>query len=962
MMKLVVVALVAALCLSTLVGSVPLNIHVVSHTHDDVGWLKTPDEYYYGANSSIQNAGVQYILDTVVMALQANPERKFIYVEIAFFYRWWREQNPTTQAVVKELVSEGRLEFINGGWTMHDEATVHFEDMVDQMTLGHQFLKNTFGIVPKIGWQLDPFGHSSTSAVIDYLSGFEALFFARMDYQDYAAREKSKGLELTWSPSASLSNISLLTGMMYGGYCTPAGFMWEYGDEPIQDDPLLENYNLVQKAEQMMQWVNAQAALMRHNDVMLSWGCDFMYQNAHMMFKNIEKLMAYVNANQATFNARMIYSTPSIYADAIKTANPTLPTKTDDFMPYADGPHSYWSGYFVSRSTLKGFVRYSSHILHAITSLFSTSQIQSDTLQAELFTVQQPNGVTTHHDAVSGTEQQHVANDYAKNLNIANTNAFDMFSQIVGTLVSDKAGPSFTFCPLLNESICPATTTAVNSGQNVIPVVVYNPLAWGVTDFVKVPVTTSTVSVVDSNNAPVRVQVINGASSGNFHIVFSAQVAAFGFSTYFIQMGTSSDQTEMSSTVQNPSANIVLTNEYLTVTLDSQGNFASVENTYGQSANLQQTYQYYVSNPGDKVSTQASGAYIFRPINQSSFPFARAAPTVTYINGSQVQEVRRYFQTELSQVIRLFAGQNYIEVEDIVGPIDISDGKGKEIVTRYTTNFASNGVWYSDSNGIELMERRTNYRPSWNYTVEEPVAGNFVPVNAITAINDPAQKLQLTVIVDRSRSSASLSNGELETMLHRRCLVDDGRGVGEPLNETTIMASKEWLVFSNMTEAASIYRPLAKKVYHPFLLAFGSATSSVASWTSQYKTTYAPLGLTVPENVQILNFVPLGGGNYILRLHHIYQAGEDATLAKPVTVDIANLLNGAVIASISETQLTGVAANKRTDAINLKSDSAIESIPVALQPTEIRTFIVSTKPSKVSSSPSFSGQQSIHIN
>ena len=51
-------------------------------------WLKTVDEYYKGMNNSIQDAGVQYILDSVMLALSQNPDRKFIYVEIAFFQRW----------------------------------------------------------------------------------------------------------------------------------------------------------------------------------------------------------------------------------------------------------------------------------------------------------------------------------------------------------------------------------------------------------------------------------------------------------------------------------------------------------------------------------------------------------------------------------------------------------------------------------------------------------------------------------------------------------------------------------------------------------------------------------------------------------------------------------------------------------------------------------------------------------
>ena len=66
-----------------------INVHIIPHTHDDVGWLKTVDQYYYGANNTIQHAGVQYILDTVVAQCLMNPDRKFTYVEQAFFQRWY---------------------------------------------------------------------------------------------------------------------------------------------------------------------------------------------------------------------------------------------------------------------------------------------------------------------------------------------------------------------------------------------------------------------------------------------------------------------------------------------------------------------------------------------------------------------------------------------------------------------------------------------------------------------------------------------------------------------------------------------------------------------------------------------------------------------------------------------------------------------------------------------------------
>lgn len=60
---------------------------MIPHSHDDVGWLKTVDQYYWGYKNYIDWSSVASILDSVVDELQKDVTRHFIFVEVAFFYR-----------------------------------------------------------------------------------------------------------------------------------------------------------------------------------------------------------------------------------------------------------------------------------------------------------------------------------------------------------------------------------------------------------------------------------------------------------------------------------------------------------------------------------------------------------------------------------------------------------------------------------------------------------------------------------------------------------------------------------------------------------------------------------------------------------------------------------------------------------------------------------------------------------
>jgi alpha-mannosidase len=156
-----------------------LTVHIVAHTHDDVGWLKTYEEYYTGMRGQAAHARVGQIITEVVLELLRDPEMKFTYVEMKYFNMWYTRQTKKMQEDVKNLITKGQLEITMGGWVGSEESVANYEDIIGNFYKGHNWIKNEFGVAPTIGWNVDPFGHTQANAAIFHDLGFEALFFAR---------------------------------------------------------------------------------------------------------------------------------------------------------------------------------------------------------------------------------------------------------------------------------------------------------------------------------------------------------------------------------------------------------------------------------------------------------------------------------------------------------------------------------------------------------------------------------------------------------------------------------------------------------------------------------------------------------------------------------------------------------------------------------------------------------------
>lgn len=673
-------------------------------------------------------------------------------------------------------------------------------------------------------------------------------------------------------------------------------------------------------------------------------------------------------------------------------------TKVDDFFPYADGPNAYWTGYFVSRTGFKRLERVASSFLMAARQIESYHHTDKKgdgdcNCMKPLYNLEDALGVSQHHDAVSGTAKQHVANDYAKRLQAGLNDAAEyavkkMKAILLGDDQADKYLHNLGYCQLLNETICEISQHASRTGDDIY-VVVYNSLAASNrSSIIGIPVsvdgvfmvqqvgesgtaeatTTHTTSLSLQDDEKV-VYFDTGPLPPTGAVAFKLTAQAGDKQNIATAKQRSLLTTTEGSTSRDDKLKVEVDDDDMSVTATVVTNDGTTE------LDLRQRWGYYTSFDSslDKPGTQNSSAYIFRPSEpDQQFKKIGATSSRRTITDFATELHIQYEVPWLSEVFRVFKDKPYMEVEYKIGPIPVDDGRGKEIVTQYASHITSKGVFYTDSNGREFQKRVRSFRPSWNLNETQPVAGNYYPVNAAIYIED--EKKSLGILTDRSQGGTSLVDGSIELMVQRRTISDDGRGVDEPLNETDggvtpyppygdrtrhgegiVIRGKHRILLKDAGNSGA--RSVRSEMDHMFaepLVFVGSAKrgTDVPFRQPSFSLTTSSL----PDNVMLITFMHLPQEpkrSFLIRLGHQYANGEDAYLSKPASVDLAAMVRGKVVACQEKT-LSGNrdVAEWEKKRYDWTSDGGTLSPPstktvrrssggncqVELKPMQIRTF------------------------
>ncbi|XP_028909789.1 alpha-mannosidase 2 isoform X1 [Ornithorhynchus anatinus] len=820
--------------------SEPLQVFVVPHSHNDPGWLKTFDDYFRDQT--------QHILNNMVIKLQEDNRRKFMWSETSYFSKWWDGIDTQKKDAVKRLLETGQLEIVTGGWVMPDEASTHYYALIDQLIEGHQWLEKNLGVKPRSGWAIDPFGHSPTMTYLLKRSGFSNMLIQRVHYsiKKYFATQKT--LEFFWRQNWDLgSSTDILCHMMpFYSYdiphtCGPdpkiccqfdfkrlpggrVSCPWRVPPEAIHPE------NIKHRAWMILDQYRKKSKLFRTKVLLAPLGDDFRYSESSewdQQYQNYQKLFDYLNAHPE-LHIKIRFGTLSDYFDALsKTATldenkSAFPVLSGDFFTYADRDDHYWSGYFTSRPFYKRMDRSLESYLRAAEILYSLALIQSQKYKMNVFpssahykllTEARRNlGLFQHHDAITGTSKDWVVVDYGTRLLHSLMNLKRVIRESAHILIlKDKDtysyNPSTEFLKMEDDQLSQDSLphkTVIKLSNEPRYLVIYNPLEQERFSLVTIHVSSPKVKVLSASGTPVVVQIsavwdgTTSVSHEAYQISFLAHLPPLGLGVYQLLELLSSESHLADYSIylsERSSAKVTPDRIFKIKEMQNAMDDITLENSYIK------LWFSGLSGFMEKMYTKEDGKNHHLKVEFAWYGTTNSRDKSGAYLFLPDGEAKPYVLTD-PPIIRVTHGKIYSEVTcfflHLTHTVRLYNVQGIEGQSVEVANIVDIRGEYNREIAMrissDISSQNRFYTDLNGYQIQPrltmsklPLQANVYPMATMAYIQD--DDFRLTLLSAQSLGVASLKNGQIEVIMDRRLMQDDNRGLGQGVQDNKITAN-----------------------------------------------------------------------------------------------------------------------------------------------------------------------------
>ncbi len=184
------------------------KLHLICNAHIDPVWQWEWEE------------GAAETLSTFRIAVNFCKEYdNFVFCHNeALLYQWIEEYDMPLFEEIKALVAAGKWH-IMGGWQLQPDCNMPSgEGFVRQIFMGRKYFMEKFGVAPRVGVNVDPFGHSRGLVQILTKSGYDGYLFMRPDQGDRFIKLPAN--EFRW---VGYDGSEVTAVRMTGGYNSPKG-------------------------------------------------------------------------------------------------------------------------------------------------------------------------------------------------------------------------------------------------------------------------------------------------------------------------------------------------------------------------------------------------------------------------------------------------------------------------------------------------------------------------------------------------------------------------------------------------------------------------------------------------------------------------------------------------------------------------------------------------------------------